>query len=399
MIYTVIAKPTKACNADCSYCSSPPDDANAWKIQDFKDIFDRVSPKLAEGAHWIWHGGEPMLLGPEFYREAYAYAKSKMPNLKFSMQTNILLYKSKRWLDVFRDLFEGRISTSFDPEAKLRTIHGDAEKYEKTFRRKLSEVLDDGFEPLVISVFNSENAHRMMEMYNWASTSRNRTFHIRFNYQYPAGRASSLDDIISPEEYAKNLLEIYNKWIVDYPPFDVIPLSQMLYKVIGREGDQCPWTSSCGGTFLSIEPNGDLYNCGDFADLGDERYRYGNVRDLSINGSKKETIVGFYRKSKPENFADDVMTSPAMIKMMSRRVHMPSDCFTCRHYKECQGGCMRDAELYGRGLGGKFYYCASWKAVFDRIKESVLTGEADNLLAAMGEDLEACKGHVKSMMN
>jgi hypothetical protein len=41
---------------------------------------------------------------------------------------------------------------------------------------------------------------------------------------------------------------------------------------------------------------------------------------------------------------------------------------------------MRDAELYGRGLGGKFYYCKSWMMVFDKIKSDIISGRADNFL-------------------
>lgn len=398
MIYTVIAKPTKACNADCSYCSSPPDDNDSWSIDDFKLIFDRVKDGLAESCYWIWHGGEPMLQKPDFYIQAYEYAIKHKPNIKFSMQTNILLYKSNLWKSVFRDIFNGRISTSFDPDVTQRTIKGDPLKYEKQFRKKLDEVLNDGFEPLVIGVFKQENSSKMQEMYNWAMSSRGKTFHIRFNYQYPAGRASGLGEILSPETYGVNLLELYNRWIVDRPPFDIVPLSQMLVKVIGKDVDQCPWTNSCGGKFLSIEPNGDLYNCGDFADLGEERFRFGNVRDVSLNGSKRESIVGFYRKSDEANFIHDVMTTPAAISMIQRRVNLPSDCFSCRHYAECQGGCMRDSELYGRGLGGKFYYCFSWKIVFDRLKESVISGEADGLLSDMGFNPEECRKYVKSKM-
>lgn len=47
---------------------------------------------------------------------------------------------------------------------------------------------------------------------------------------------------------------------------------------------------------------------------------------------------------------------------------------------------MRDAVLYGKGLGGKFHYCHSWMQVFDRIKESVRNGEADGLIQRYGLD-------------
>ena len=72
--------------------------------------------------------------------------------------------------------------------------------------------------------------------------------------------------------------------------------------------------------------------------------------------------------------------------MRRRRTHLPFDCTQCRHFNECEGGCMRDAVLYHHGLGGKFHYCESWMMVFDRIKNSIQTGEADQVIAKYGID-------------
>ncbi|MEM6903272.1 MAG: radical SAM protein, partial [Pseudomonadota bacterium] len=92
MISTVIAKPTKVCNAACTYCSAPPDGVPKWSIDDFKRYFDRLAPHLTDQAYIIWHGGEPMLLGAEFYEQAGEYARHQHPNVNFSIQTNLLSY-------------------------------------------------------------------------------------------------------------------------------------------------------------------------------------------------------------------------------------------------------------------------------------------------------------------
>ena len=47
---------------------------------------------------------------------------------------------------------------------------------------------------------------------------------------------------------------------------------------------------------------------------------------------------------------------------------------------------MRDSVLFNRGLYGKFYYCESWQEIFSRVKESILSGEADSLLRRFGHD-------------
>ncbi len=377
MIYTVIAKPTKACNADCSYCCAPPDDINAWSFEDFKLYFDKLAPHLSEQANIIWHGGEPMLMGPDFYRQCWAYAKSIKPEIKFSIQTNILLYKTSLWKDVFWEIMGGRISTSFDPDEENRTIKGSKEKYSKTFYRKIEEVINDGFSPMVIGTYNQVSWLMAEHMYDFSKSFGDKAFPLRFNYRYPAGRNEGLGEMITPETYGNLLIGLYDRWITELPDFTVTPLDQMLLKVAGSEGQRCPWTANCGGHFLGLEPSGDVYNCSEFADLGDD-YVFGNLREKTV----------------PE-----LLSSKPAVEIRRRPVILPMDCKACRHFEECEGGCARDAVLYGKGIGGKFHYCDSWKMTFDRIKESVLSGEADGALEKFGLNVDDVKRQVKARMN
>jgi len=98
-----------------------------------------------------------MLMGPDFYRECAAYVESQNRKINFSMQTNLLLYKSKRWKSIFEEIMGGSISSSFDPDEKNRTIQGSSEKYTKTFMRKIQEVTEDGFRPLVIGTYTEKS--------------------------------------------------------------------------------------------------------------------------------------------------------------------------------------------------------------------------------------------------
>ena len=82
-----------------------------------------------------------------------------------------------------------------------------------------------------------------------------------------------------------------------------------------------------------------------------------------------------------------------------RRVKVPDSCKSCIHFEECEGGCMRDSVLFDRGLYGKFYYCLAWQELFSRIKESIITGEADALSAAMGLDPEKVRAGTQNRLN
>lgn len=367
MIYTVITKPTKECNADCTYCSAPPDGVNKWSIDDFKDYFDRLKPYLGRGAVFIWHGGEPMLMGPEFYLQAYEYAQARAPQVRFSIQTNLLSYSSKRWFDVFAGVFKGSISTSFDPDEQHREYKGSTAKYTQLFFDRLNDCIADGFQPMVIGTYTEATAHLGHQMYDISRAYGDRGFPLRFNYRYPAGREAGAGEVIQPATYGRMLLDLYNRWIEDIPAFTITPLDQMLLKVTGAETARCPWVNSCGGRFIGLEPNGDIYNCADFADLNDPKYCFGNLREKTV----------------PE-----LMASEAAREIRRRRYKTPATCQACRHYDDCEGGCARDSVLYDHGIYGKFHYCLSWTMVFDRIKESIHTGEADRAMIKFGLEPE-----------
>ena len=371
-VATVILKPTKFCNAQCSYCAAPPDvnGAPKWDIASFQRHFNKLAPVLAPRPDIIWHGGEPMLMGPEFYRQAHAYAKSVHPGVRFAIQSNVLLYESKRWRDVFGEIFEGRISTSFDPDQKHREYKGSTALYARLFMDRIERLADDGFFPMIIGTYTEETVDMADVMYDFALGRGDRAPSLRFNYRFPAGRESGKGELIAPETYGRMLLGLYERWLRDAPSFRITPLDQMLLRVAEVESGRCPWTNACGGRFLAVEPNGDVYNCSEFADTGDAEYRFGNIGVDSV---------------------EDMLASPAARAIRRRRVDTPASCKSCRHFIECEGGCARDSVLFDRGLGGKFYYCASWMMVFDRIKESIGNGEADALMRTLSLDPESVR--------
>lgn len=386
-VYVVVAKPTRVCNAHCTYCSSPPleemgsDWEPEWTFETFKNYFDKVFHHMIDGAFWIWHGGEPMLMGTDFYLKCNEYATAKMKEsgrqIFFSMQSNMLGYNDK-WKDVFFNVFGSSISTSFDPDETNRTIKGNWENYSRVFKRSLDKIIDDGFMPMVIGVYKEENAHLMEMIYDWSLSREDKSFPVRFNYCVPTGRQGDTGELISPKTYADSLIKVYNRWIKDIPNFTITPLDQMFKKVIGIDGEgHCPWTRKCGGRFLAIEPNGDVYNCTDFADY-DTKYRFGNLNTDTV---------------------EKLLKSQPALQIKRRQNNLPESCMSCEHFNDCEGGCARDSLLYNKNIYGKFHYCHSWKMVFSRIKESIILGEADGIIKKMGEDPTKIKAFVKSNLD
>lgn len=361
MISVVIAKSTRICNADCSYCCAPPYDREKWTIEDFESFIKKMAPWLGTSVQWIWHGGEPMLMGTDFFYRAREIAERIVPGqIEFSMQSNLLAYDSKKWKNVFQDVLGGRVSTSYDPDELYRTVNGDPVKYNALFWNAVSRMKEDGFRIMAIATFRKETAGLAIPFYERNLAFGKDAMHLRLNYMRPDGRIAGTGKLIDPVEYGQMLVDVYDRWVSDAPCFAVTPLIYALRSSLGFGWGECPWTSHCGGKFLGLEPNGDVYNCSEFADLGSD-WKFGNLHEDSM---------------------EKMMSSGPALFAQTRMFRIPEECVTCEHYAECDAGCGRDVVLY-QAMDGKFPYCASWKAIFSRVKKSIASGEANNLIEAM----------------
>lgn len=188
-ISTVIIKPTKFCNAECTYCSAPPEvnGAPKWSQDEFRAYFDKLHPYLAPRAVLLWHGGEPMLMGADFYWKAWEYVQEVKPGIRFSMQSNILAYDTKRWRDLLAGPFDYSISTSYDPDEENREYKGSASLYTRIFNSRLDAMLKDGFHPKIIGTYTEDTIRLSLDMYDRALERGDAAFDFRVNYRYPAG--------------------------------------------------------------------------------------------------------------------------------------------------------------------------------------------------------------------
>lgn len=351
-IGTVIAKPTRACNADCSYCCAPAYDNDKWGFEKFKHFFDKMEPHMVQGATWLWHGGEPMLMSPSFYTKAKEYADSKgRKDIAWSMQSNILLYKSSKWKRVFQEVFEGRISTSYEPDEVHRTVKGCPKKYGERFKIAAKAMLDDGFDLFIIGVFDDNNIDSANELYNFAKKNDGRVA-IRINYKVPVGRAKA-DEIVSllnPKTYGEKLVELEKLREKEQSNVSIIPNDILLEKLRGGIDEICPWTNNCAGRIISIEPNGDVYNCDNYAEIGDKNLSFGNLN---------------------YNETSEIFSSKAFSQALSRSYTTHDDCLSCDYFYACRGGCSRDSYLFTGDTNGKFPYCYSWKLIFNELSRKI----------------------------
>lgn len=118
----LVLQPTAFCNLDCTYCYLP-DRANTSRMG--KDVLQAIGARIVASAAFqdettlIWHAGEPLVLPPEWYRNAIEILEKSSKRLipRQSFQTNATLI-SDAWIDYLKDPSVS-VGVSLDGPAEL----------------------------------------------------------------------------------------------------------------------------------------------------------------------------------------------------------------------------------------------------------------------------------------
>lgn len=331
---TIIVKPTLACNIRCRHCavkhdSFINDDVDFYriavdKIVEFRRIYLGHETKRIE---LIWHGGEPMLLPPEFYEKVSLLLEKSFPEVEFqhSMQTNLLLY-GKKWKPVFEKVFHWRIGTSYDFFSSFRPYNADK------FIKLVKKFQDDSSSPgYVICVLSRENYEKVLEICDIANTNG---FDLRLNYLYAVGSAVNLPEF-TPDMYGKALVIVArNRNLFTKVRIDPVDFFKE-FKEGKRRFLPCPYTTACGETIFSVYPDGRIFNCAELADI--DYFCYGNV-EIGIN---------------PEIY----------FSLQFQKAISSKKCFECGI---CGGGCLKQRVLAG-DVSKPTPYCQVWRSLLSEV--------------------------------
>src|SRR4051812_26213963 len=141
---TVVIQPTAFCNIDCSYCYLPDRNnkhvlAQSTVTRLFTELFASgwASPQVTV----IWHAGEPLIVPPAFYREAFETIERLRPasvTIRHSFQTNGMLI-DRDWCALFRDWDVG-VGVSVDGPQPLHDANRKTRTGAGTFGKTIAGI-------------------------------------------------------------------------------------------------------------------------------------------------------------------------------------------------------------------------------------------------------------------
>jgi uncharacterized protein len=350
------------CNLNCAYCYFLKKEAlypnsNFRMSDEVLENFTRqyIQAQPVPQVTFAWQGGEPTLMGLDFYKKAVEYqqkyARSGM-RVENAFQTNGTLLDDA-WGVFFKE-HHFLVGISIDGPPQLH----DAYRKDKG-GVPTSHHVRSGLEILkkyqvdfnILTSVHAANADYPVEVYRFLRDELEAKF-LQFipiverDHKRGEQRGNKVTNrSVTGKQYGNFLITIFDEWVrrdvgeVFVQIFDVA-----LGKWLGQPGGLCIFDRSCG-LALALEHNGDLYSCDHYVE---PRYRLGNITKAEIR-----QLVNSYRQ---RQFG------------MDKQNKLPRLCLECEVLFACNGGCPKNRILHTTdGEMGLNYLCEGYRSFFTHI--------------------------------
>jgi len=374
--FHVMTKPIgPLCNLDCKYCfylekeKLFPSNENFKMTDDVLESYIRqyIAQQNVPEINFAWQGGEPTLLGVDFFRKVVAlqqqYADGK--TVGNSIQTNGTLLNDE-WCE-FLVANQFLVGLSVDGPPKLHDAYRVDKKGAPTYERVahgLKFLKKHAVEFNTLTVINRINSRKPLEVYRFLKQigsgfiqliplverlADDEAKKLGLDLATPPGvdqegqvRLPVTEWSVEPKAYGDFLVSIFDEWVRE----DVGKVFVQLFDVtlgntMGVGPGICVFSPTCG-TAMAMEHNGDVYSCDHYVY---PRYKLGNVLNQTLGDMVGS---GFQRK-----FGQDKSDT------------LPRYCRECEVRFACHGECPKHRFLRTPdGEAGLNFLCVAYKRFF-----------------------------------
>ncbi len=354
------------CNLNCTYCYYTekedlyrpgtsfrmPDEVLEIYIRDY--LASQASPEV----NFMWQGGEPTLLGVDYFRRLIELQQLHCPpgkTVRNSLQTNGTIL-DEEWAGFLADN-DFLVGISIDGPRRLHDRFRVDKKGQPTFEKVAAAIrllLEHGVQFNTLTTVHRRNAKFGAETYRFL-----RDAGVRYMQFIPIVERrgadggltgppdSETDDGVAKVSswsvpaaaYGDFMCAVFDTWIKkDVGTVFVQMIDVYLGLWLGEPAGLCVAAETCGQN-LVLEHNGDLYACDHYVY---EPHNLGNIAEKPL----AELAVD----PRQRKFGAD------------KHVGLPSQCQTCRYLFVCNGGCPKQRFSVTRdGEMGLNYLCPSYK--------------------------------------
>jgi uncharacterized protein len=360
--FQVFVKPAgPLCNLGCRYCyylekNLYPRGAAARMTEGLLEeyIVQHLSASPDEVIRFSWHGGEPTILGLDFFRRVTAVQRKYCPPGRLvanGLQTNGVLLDE----DWGRFLADERfaVGLSLDGPQNVQDRHRLTREGKSTFDQVLRgyDVLRrNGVAIDILCVVSDANVGRPLEVYRFFKSigAPYLTF-IPLVERTPGGDGGVSPESVPAQAWGEFLCAVFGEWVAgDIGRIKVQIFEEAARTAFGQEHSLCIFRPVCGDIPV-VEQNGDFYSCDHFVDPD---HRVGNIRETPLV---------------------ELLESPSQRAFgQAKRDSLPRYCLDCEVLEMCHGECPKNRFLRTpAGEAGLNYLCAGYRNFFNHCRPFV----------------------------
>ena len=380
--FHVMVKPAGAtCNIDCDYCYFLSKDqlysGNRHRMSDATleaHIRQTLECHGAGEVAFAWQGGEPTLLGLEFYRRAVQLAeRHRRPDqvVRHSIQTNGLLL-DERWC-----VFLRKHGISLDGPREFHDVYRKDKRGRGTFdlvMKGIERLKQYGVDFNILCTVNAANQHHGARVYRFfrdivgvewiqfiplvereeaqrleqanagwrdAQGGRNRPLYLQRGDR-AVNRSTDRDGL------GRFLIDIFDIWVAEDVGRIHVQHFEAMFGALYGQYLTCTHAPTCGRG-LALEHNGDLYCCDHYVEPD---YRLGNIA--------KQPLRTLLASGRLQAFGQEKLGG------------LTRQCLICPVRNFCHGGCPKDRfDRADDGEAGHNYLCASYNSFFGHARPAV----------------------------
>lgn len=326
-----------------------------------------------------WQGGEPTLMGLDFYKRSIEYVERYRrlgQQVEYTFQTNGVLIDDE-WAAFFKK-HKFLIGLSVDGPQEMHDTYRVTKGGNGTFkqvRRGFEYLRKHGVEYNILCTVNAANEDHGREVYRFFRDELHAEW-IQFipiierataetlpiaNLGWsdrPGGQrllytqAGSLvtERSVKPEEYGRFLIDIFEEWVRKDVGKVYVQLFDVTLEAYFGSYKLCIHAPTCGYG-PAIEHNGDVYSCDHFVEPD---FKLGNIAETHML---------------------DMVASPQQRQFgMDKQAKLTKQCIDCDVRFLCNGGCPKDRFVNSLdGEPGHNYLCAGLKSFFDHVNPAMQT--------------------------
>lgn len=310
-----------------------------------------ISSQQQDQVDFIWQGGEPTLIGLDFFQEALRLQRQfagKHTVINNALQTNGITL-TPAWCRFLQDN-KFLVGISLDGPPSLHNPYRHDRMGHPQYdplMRGIRLLKQHKVEFNILCCVHSKNVEHPLEVYRFFRDKIGAQFlqFIPILHCKPDSDGNETGNItnlsVKAEAYGTFLSTIFDEWV----QYDVGKVFIQLFDTClgvwsGHPSQLCIFAKTCGRS-LVLEHNGDLYACDHFVE---PNYRLGNITETPITQlveSSQQTAFGEAKKKT-----------------------LPQDCLDCDVRFICNGGCPKN-----RGADGVNLLCAGYKSFFHHIDQ------------------------------